>query len=64
MFSIGEVSAGMGEMLIKDLIDKYPPLGSSVKQVTPGGVDPHESNLSLPEIGLDVEMNRFYELEL
>ena len=64
MFSIGEVSAGMGEMLIKELIDKYPPLGSTVKQVTPGGVDPHESNLSLPEIGLDVEMNRFYELEL
>ena len=60
IFSIGEVSTGVGEMLIEDLIDKYPPLGPTVKQVTPGGVDPHESKLSLPEIGLDTEMNRFY----
>jgi len=60
IFSIGEVSAGVAEMLIKELIDKYPPPRQNEKKVTPGGVDPHESKLSLPEDGLDADMNRFY----
>lgn len=59
IFSIGEVSEGVGEMLIQELIDEYPPRQSE-KKVTPGGVDPHESKLSLPEDGLDADMNRFY----
>jgi hypothetical protein len=58
VFSIGEVSAGEGEMLIKEHIDNYPTFGPTAKQVTPGGVGLHEFKSS--EIGLDMEMNRFH----